>query len=189
MHSLPDGTAPHPGIAVNSDGCEGGDLAVCGAPLVTATGEVGWDELVAFAVANEWAGLESLSGIAGSVADATAHNRGGYGVHVSDSVARVRTWDREVDRQRTFPLVDCRFEPDGSRFLDRMPDGDLRYRILDVALLLRLGDLTAPITDRELALVLDVPIGGRAPLLQVRDRLLRSRSLSGRRAPSRHPRA
>ena len=47
-----------------------------------------------------WAGIEALSGIPGAVGSTPIQNVGAYGQDVSQTIARVRMWDR-VDRTAT----------------------------------------------------------------------------------------
>ena len=155
-------------MSVDSSGCDVDDLAFCGAVHVLAGADERWGPLVERAVASGWVGIESLTGVAGSVADVTRHNASRYGQAVADTVAAVRTWDRETDAQRTFPLIECGFGGGGSRFQERLSDGSLRFEILDVAFMFKQGDLSGPVQDPELAEALGIKIGGRAPLGEVR---------------------
>jgi UDP-N-acetylmuramate dehydrogenase len=83
---------------------------------------------------------------------------------VADVVASVRAVDRTDGARRSFAFAECGFVPGGSRLAERLPDGGFRYEILDVAFLLRQGDLTAPIRDDDLARALGVEPGTRVPL-------------------------
>ena len=94
---------------------------------------------------------------------------------VADTVVAVRTWDRETDAQRTFPLSECGFRPGGSRFQEVLGDGSWRFEILDVAFLLKQGDLTAPVQDVALAAAVGIQRGQRVPLADVRDAVQRLR--------------
>ena len=142
--------------------------------LTVAAGE-DWDELVAHAVDQGWAGIEALSGIPGAVGATPIQNVGAYGQDVSQTIARVRTWDR-VDRiQRTFAAADCGFGYRHSRF--KAEPG--RYVVLEVTLQLRQGDLSEPVAYAELARTLGVGTGERAPLKAVRDAVLELRSGKG----------
>lgn len=154
-------------VAVNTDGCAVDDLSFCGAVTVTVPAEVVWDELVAVAVEQEWVGVEALSGVLGTVGEVVARSATAYGQRVADTVASVRTWDHDVDRQRTFAAADCGFDSTGSR-LSRSD----RLEVLDVAFLLRQGDLTAPIHDDRLAALLDCPHGARVRLTEARTAIL-----------------
>lgn len=150
------------------------DLAPCGGVTVQTPGGQDWDELVDLAVASDWPGLEALAGAAGTVAGAVRADVARFGQDVSDVVASVRTWDRAEDRQRTLAWGDCGFGTDRPRLQERLPDGQFRYDILEVSWLFKLGDLTGPIRDAELARLLDIEPGTRVPLTAVRDVILAS---------------
>lgn len=165
-----DGTVVHVathGIRVESDDdCSGATVAV-------AAGEP-WDDVVAYAVAAGWAGVEALSGIPGSTGATPVQNVGAYGQEVSDVVARVRTWDREAGAVRTFAAPDCAFGYRDSRFR-----GTDRWVVLEVVFQLAHGDLGPPVRYAELARRLGVEPGGRAPLAEVRDAVLALRRGKG----------
>ena len=148
------------GIRVDADACSGASLTV-------AAGE-GWDDLVAHAVGQGWTGVEALSGIPGAVGATPIQNVGAYGQDVSQTISRVRTWDRVEQAQRSFAAPDCGFSYRDSRF---KADPD-RYVVLDVTFQLGLGDLGAPVGYAELARALGVAAGERAPLAQVREAVL-----------------
>lgn len=161
-------STPPPGILVDDSACQVDDLSPCGGVTVRTPAEQGWDEFVDLAVASSWPGLETLAGAAGTVAEAVRDNVARHGQEVSDVVASVRTWDRAEDRQRTLAWGDCRFGPRRSRLQETLPDGALRYDVLEVSWLFKLGDLTSPVRDPELARLLDVEPGTRVPLPEVR---------------------
>lgn len=169
--SLPDLLAL-PGVRVDDSACDVDGLSPCGGVTVTAPGDQAWDELVALAVASSWPGLEWLSGTRGDVAEVVRTNATAHGQSVGDVVASVRTWDRSTDAQRTLAWGDCRFGPGTSRLQELLPDGQERYEILDVTLLFKQGDLTAPLQDEELAELLGVTVGERVRLGAVREALL-----------------
>ena len=79
-----------------------------GAQLEVAAGEV-WDDLVARAVAAQWSGMETLSGIPGSVGAVPIQNVGAYGAEVATLIQRVRTWNRAEGAIRTFAAAECGF--------------------------------------------------------------------------------
>ena len=68
-----------------------------------------WDDLVQYAVENNWGGLENLTDIPGNVGAAPVQNIGAYGVEVKDSIVKVETADLESGEIRTFTEADCRF--------------------------------------------------------------------------------
>lgn len=162
----------HQGIEVNTDGCAVDDMAFCGAPVATVTAGQDWDGLVTLAVDSGWVGLEALAGIPGRVGAVVADNVTAHGQQPSDTVASARTWDRQTQRQRTFPMIDCGFAPGRSRFQEVLDDGTVRYVVLDVAFLFQQGDVSAPIRDEGLAAALGARVGARVPLAEVREAAL-----------------
>ncbi|MDX2973653.1 UDP-N-acetylmuramate dehydrogenase [Kribbella solani] len=148
------------GIRVDADACSGATVHV-------AAGE-DWDAVVQRAIAEEWSGLESMSGIPGLAGSTPVQNVGAYGHEVAGTIASVRVWDRTENAIRTIFAADCGFSYRNSRF---KADPD-RYVVLEVAFHLRLGDLSAPVEYAELARVLDVEPGSRAPMTEVREAVL-----------------
>ena len=144
------------------------DVSTCGGAAVRVAAGENWDDVVAYAVAQEWSGLETLSGIPGSVGATPIQNVGAYGSDVSQTITSVRTWDRVDRTQRTFPVSECGFAYRSSRF-KREPG---RYVVLEVGFQLPLGSLGAPIAYPELAGRLGTQQGGRVPATLVRDTVL-----------------
>ncbi len=144
------------------------DLDSCSGAMVTIQAGETWDAIVARAVDEEWAGVEALSGIPGSVGATPIQNVGAYGQEVSQTIASVRVYDRFDRAIRTMAAVDCGFTYRSSRFKAE-PN---RFVILTVTFQLPLGDLGAPIAYAELARTLGVEIGGRAPAARVREAVL-----------------
>lgn len=163
--------APITGITVDDSACDTNDLAPCGGVQVAVPPGEGWDDFVARAVAADWVGIEALSGIAGTVGDAVRTNAAAHGQAIADTLFSVRTWDRKTDAQKTFPLADCNFGTNTSRFQEILDDGSDRFDILEVSFLFKLGDLTTPIKDEGLAGMLGIDVGGRASLGAVRETL------------------
>jgi UDP-N-acetylmuramate dehydrogenase len=147
----------------------------CGGAFVTVNAGESWDDLVAFAVAKQWIGIEALSGIPGLVGSTPIQNVGAYGTEVSQTIARVRTWDRQQNKVASFAAADCDFGYRTSRF-KREPE---RYVVLQVSFQFELGDLSMPIRYPELARALGVDVGHRAPLTQVRETVLAIRRSKG----------
>jgi UDP-N-acetylmuramate dehydrogenase len=69
-----------------------------------------WDSFVAFTVDRGFAGIESLSGIPGSVGGTPVQNVGAYGQEVAQTIARVRAYDREQGRWVELTSPECEFE-------------------------------------------------------------------------------
>ena len=148
------------GLTVEADQC-GGAFVEIGA------GEP-WDDVVATAVERGWVGIEALSGIPGTTGATPIQNVGAYGQEVSQTIARVRTWDRRLRGLRTFAAADCRFDYRTSRF-KQDPE---RFVVLSTTFQLTLGDLGAPVQYAELAGALGIGIGERAPTADVREAVL-----------------
>ena len=161
------------GVTADSDDPD--DLACLGAVTVTVAAGESWDALVARAVEAGWVGFEALSGIPGSVGATPIQNVGAYGQEVSETIARVRVWDRVLRGVRTFAAADCGFGYRTSRF--KADPG--RHVVLDVTFLLKQGTLGAPVRYAELASTLGIEQGERAPLDDVRAAVLKLRSGKG----------
>ncbi len=158
-----DGTA----VLVRTQGVRVEQDACSGATVTVAAGET-WDPFVARAVEAGWVGVEALSGIPGSVGATPVQNVGAYGQEVAQTVASVRCWDRVAGDVRTFAAADCGFGYRTSRFKQE----PARFVVLEVTFQLRLGDLGAPVRYGELARVLGLEAGQRAPMAAVREAVL-----------------
>ena len=155
------------GVRVESDACSG-------AMVTVAAGET-WDDLVARAVAEEWVGVEALSGIPGSVGATPIQNVGAYGQEVADTIVSVRVYDRYERAIRTIAHADCGFGYRTSRFKEQPQ----RYAVLEVTFQFRLGNLGAPVRYAELARTLGVELGERAPAADIRQAVLALRRGKG----------
>ncbi|CAM3532570.1 UDP-N-acetylmuramate dehydrogenase [Nocardioides zeicaulis] len=161
---------------VRTDGGDLDDLSPrCGGIEVTAAAGEDWDRFVATAVEHGWAGVEALSGIPGAVGSTPIQNVGAYGQDVSQTISRVRTWDRRDRTQRTYTAAECGFGYRHSRF--KAEPG--RHLVLDVTFQLRVGGLSEPVAYAELARALGVEQGQRAPLADVRAAVLALRGSKG----------
>jgi UDP-N-acetylmuramate dehydrogenase len=152
-----------------------GDVSNCGGAVVTVGAGESWDDFVAFAIDRQWSGIESLSGIPGSVGATPIQNVGAYGSEVGEYVYRVRTYDRHTGQQRTFMPSDCGFGYRTSVF--KQHPG--RYVVLDVTFQFPLGNLSAPIRYAELAKRLGVGVGERVESAAVREAVLSIRAAKG----------
>jgi len=155
------------GIEVSVDSCSGAWVTV-------AAGEP-WDDLVAQAVAEQWSGIEALSGIPGLTGATPMQNVGAYGQEVADTVARVTTYDRVTRRTEVLAAADCDFGYRSSRL--KADTG--RFVVLSVEFQLPLGAMSAPIRYAELADRLGVTVGERAPAAEVRAAVLDLRRAKG----------
>lgn len=148
--------------------------ACSGATLTIGAGE-NWDEFVATTIERGFAGLETLSGIPGSVGAAPIQNIGAYGHEVSEFITRVRTYDREKKVVKTFTNQECEFEYRNSHFKSHPG----RYVVLDVQFNLRQGEFTTPITYQELADKLGITVGDKAGIVETRKAVLELRASKG----------
>lgn len=161
----------------------------CGGATITVPAGHTWDDVVAEAVANEWVGIEALSGIPGTVGAAPVQNIGAYGQEISGTVANVRVFDRGQGRVRTLALTELAFGYRTSmlkRSTQLNPEDPLapwypspRYVVLDVTFQFRLGSLSTPVAYPELARRLDVAVGARAESAAVRAAVLELRGSKG----------
>ncbi|HZB50773.1 MAG TPA: UDP-N-acetylmuramate dehydrogenase [Mycobacteriales bacterium] len=153
------------GVAVVEDGDVRSVTVQAGEP---------WDDLVARAVAEGWAGLECLAGIPGLTGATPVQNVGAYGQEVADTLTGVRAYDRERREVRELPAAECGFGYRTSVF--KHSD---RYVVLAVTFGLRASDKCGPVRYAELAGALGVEVGGVAPLAEVRDAVLALRRRKG----------
>jgi UDP-N-acetylmuramate dehydrogenase len=134
--------------------------------LVVQAGEP-WDAVVARCISEGLQGFECLAGIPGSTGATPIQNVGAYGQDVSETVAWVRVYDRETDRVEVLDAAACGFDYRRSVFKYRD-----RWTVLAVAFRLAESPLSGPLRYAELARILDTPVGGRAPLADVRAAVL-----------------
>ncbi len=144
-----------------------------GARLTVAAGE-SWDALVARCVAEGLQGFECLSGIPGSVGATPIQNVGAYGQEVAETVESVRVLDRTTDRVVDMSASECGFRYRSSVFKHH----DRRV-VLSVTFRMHEADRSGPLRYAELARALDVPVGGSAPLADVREAVLALRRGKG----------
>ena len=165
-----DGTVIH----ISNDSIQSEMDACSGATLTIGAGQ-DWDRLVQISIERGLAGLETLSGIPGTVGAAPIQNIGAYGHEVSEFITRVRTYDREEKQVKTFTHSQCEFSYRSSHF--KQHPG--RYVILDVAFQLRQGQFSDPITYVELSKKLGIQPGEKADVIATRNAVLELRSSKG----------
>jgi UDP-N-acetylmuramate dehydrogenase len=161
-------------IRITSHSIESEIDACSGATLTIGAGE-DWDEFVATTLERGFAGLETLSGIPGTVGAAPIQNIGAYGHEVSEFITRVRTYDRQKNAVKTFTNSECEFSYRNSHF--KAHPG--RYVVLDVQFNLRKGEFTTAITYAELAKKLGIEVGEKAPVHATRKAVLELRAAKG----------
>ena len=148
--------------------------ACSGATLTIGAGE-NWDDFVQTSIDRGFAGLETLSGIPGTVGAAPIQNIGAYGHEVSEFITRVRTYDRVKKEVKTFTNLECEFTYRNSLFKSHPG----KYVILDVQFNLRQGEMTSPITYSELATALGISVGEKASIVSTRKTVLELRGKKG----------
>lgn len=76
--------------------------------IQAGAGEV-WHDLVMYCVDNQYAGMENLSLIPGTVGAAPMQNIGAYGVEIKDIFEELQALNLETLAIETFKLTDCHF--------------------------------------------------------------------------------
>lgn len=148
-----------------------------GSRLTVAAGHR-WDDLVAYAVGQQLAGIECLAGIPGLVGATPIQNVGAYGQEVSEVITRVRAYDRGRGELRDLRPAECGFGYRSSRF--KLEAG--RWAVTEVEFRLRESAMSEPVRYGELTRRLGVdPASGSAtaPLETVRDAVLELRRSKG----------
>ena len=148
--------------------------ACSGATLTIGAGE-DWDLFVQTTINSGFAGLETLSGIPGTVGASPIQNIGAYGHEVSEFITRVRTYDRQEKALKTFTNSECQFSYRNSYF--KAHPG--RYVVLEVQFQVRRGEYSDPITYLELAKKLGVELGDKALVVATRAAVLELRASKG----------
>ena len=118
-------------------------------------GEV-WNDLVNFCVAHEYAGLENLSLIPGSVGASPIQNIGAYGVEVKDVIESCQAFEIATRQLRTFTKEDCRFGYRDSIFKNELKGKyiitKVKYRLsLTPDVKLHYGAIKDELAKREIA--------------------------------------
>lgn len=147
--------------------------AVDGDEVTVQAGEP-WDDVVTSLVDEGFAGVECLAGIPGLAGATPMQNVGAYGQDVSQTLVRLRAFDRDRDEIVTFGRDACRFA-----YRDSIFRGRDRHVILDVTFRLERSRTSKPIRYAELARALAVPEGSSAPLAEVRRTIVELRRKKG----------
>lgn len=139
--------------------------------FVRAMAGENWDELVKECVKRNLAGIESLSGIPGSVGATPIQNVGAYGQEVGDVIEMVRVLDRTTLEEKEFTLKECKFGYRTSRFKEQ---DNGKYIVIEVTY--RLIKNGAPkIAYQELDKKIKQQFGKHLSLFQAREAVLELR--------------
>jgi UDP-N-acetylmuramate dehydrogenase len=141
--------------------------------VTVQAGEV-WDDFVSWAVSESLAGVECLAGIPGLVGAVPMQNVGAYGQDVSETIVKLRAYDRRAGEVVTIDRAACGFAYRSSVFRGRD-----QHIILDVTFALSRSEVGRPIRYAELAKALGVELGARAPLETVRRTIVLLRRKKG----------
>jgi len=141
--------------------------------LTVAAGEE-WDAVVARTVAEGLAGLECLSGIPGLAGATPIQNVGAYGQEVSETITRVRVYDRTSGDVTEIPREQCGFGYRTSRFR-----GADRFVVLSVTFRLAVRVRSAPVRYAELAAALGVAPGEAVASTEARSAVIELRQRKG----------
>ncbi len=127
-----------------------------------------WDAFVGAAVGSGWSGVEALSGIPGSSGATPIQNVGAYGAEVAQVIESLEVLDRRTGVVERMPPGAAGFGYRGSA-LKRAPG---RWVVLSVTMDLAVDPLGAPVRYAELAGLLGVEVGQRAPAPEVRQAVM-----------------
>jgi UDP-N-acetylmuramate dehydrogenase len=130
-----------------------------GPVMVTVEAGHPWPELAQEFAAEGLAGMETMTGIPGTVGAMAVQNVGAYGQETADTLVAVQAWDWEQGQAVTLSAAECRLGHRASRF-----KRNRRWLILTATFALSRGVMSAPVTYREVARLLDVPVGTRVPV-------------------------
>jgi UDP-N-acetylmuramate dehydrogenase len=165
-----DGT----GIRISNNSVQAEVDACSGATLTIGAGE-DWDTFVQTTIDRGFAGLETLSGIPGTVGAAPIQNIGAYGHEVAEFITRVRTYDRQEKALKTFTNSECEFSYRNSYFKSHPG----RYVVIEVQFQIRRGEFSDPITYVELSKKLGIEPGEKASVVATRAAVLELRASKG----------
>ncbi|MEO6114951.1 MAG: UDP-N-acetylmuramate dehydrogenase [Pseudolysinimonas sp.] len=143
--------------------------------LLVEAGEP-WDAVVAYAVDNGLVGIEALSGIPGSAGAAPIQNIGAYGQELSESLVGIDFLDFGSGEVQQLAASELGLGYRSSA----LKRGRLGVVLgIELALAASPNRLSQPIAYDQLAKALDVELGSRVPLAEVRAAVLALRASKG----------
>ncbi|MBN1253460.1 MAG: UDP-N-acetylmuramate dehydrogenase [Bacteroidales bacterium] len=104
----------HPNIKSISIEFENSDYAI-----VKAGAAEDWDSFVEWTVNQNFAGIENLSSIPGTVGASPVQNIGAYGVEVKDLITKIDAFNLETGELKTFSNNECNFSYRNSIFKEK----------------------------------------------------------------------
>ncbi|WP_083285248.1 UDP-N-acetylmuramate dehydrogenase [Arthrobacter sp. HMSC06H05] len=154
--------------------------AAPGDGIVPVTIEAGhpWDEAVAWTVEHELGGLEALSGIPGAAGATPVQNVGAYGADVSNTLLSIEAWDRHEGKLVTLQASELELTYRNSVLKRATQNGSPRWVVLAVTFGLKRGE-ALPVAYDQLARALNVELGTRVSLAEVRTAVLGLRRSKG----------
>jgi len=168
-----------PGLTVHV-ATRGVDLEPADAPdgvqvLARVAAGENWDHFVAQMVSDGYSGIETLSGIPGSVGATPVQNVGAYGNEVAEVIESVEVFDRHTRETKLLAAADCGFGYRSSIF----KKDPTRWLILAVTFRLAQRADSVPIRYAELAKNLGIAPGDSTKPIQVRRAVLNVRRHKG----------
>ncbi len=143
--------------------------------LLTVQAGEDWDDLVAYTVTAGLQGLESLSGIPGSVGASVIQNIGAYGYELNHVLNAVEFFDYDDRQQKTLTASDLGL----AHRTSLLKTGERRGIVLSVSFRLLKSPLSLPISYPQLADHLGVQPGESVPLETLRSAVLSLRRSKG----------
>lgn len=146
--------------------------------LIHAEAGEDWDRFVAHTIDQGVRGLETMSGIPGTVGASVIQNVGAYGSEVKDTIVSIDFLEYPTGTRRTVMADELDFGMRTSAF----KTGALRGIVLGVTFALEptLTDrLSIPLHSTQLASDLGIEVGQRAPIDAVRSSVLKVRASKG----------
>jgi UDP-N-acetylmuramate dehydrogenase len=170
-------------VAVTPAGAGGARASADGdTVMVTVAAGENWDTVAAWSADEGLAGLECLAGIPGLAGATPIQNVGAYGQEVAETITTVRVYDRTRGKTTELANADCAFGYRTSAFKRELHQGSAvtgRFVVLAVTFALQRSRVSEPVRYRELAGVLGIAEGERAPLADVRAAVLELRRGKG----------